>query len=973
MASDILKGLNRAQREAVTSEANVVQVLAPPGSGKTKTLTARVAYLLAHRQLQPWNIIVCTFTVRAASEMKERIRGFVGDECAKQLKLGTFHSIALRYLKQYGTHIGLQKDFGVADTADSRAIVKRIVKQNDLSMDANQARSKISSQKAKGIDAEEFARTRKNAEQQEFSQIYEEYQAMLEASNLLDYDDLLLRCCVLLRTKRECVKNVQALLIDEFQDTNNIQYDLMSLFAQERNAITIVGDPDQSIYGFRSAEIKNLSRMKEGWPDTLTINLEENYRSSGAILHAAQHIIEQDESRPPKRLQATHTFGLRPVLRKLPHAQAEAEWLVSEIKRLQALTGNMLQGSDFAVLLRSAALSRVIETALGQAGVPYRMVGGARFYDRVEIKLLLDYLRVIDTPGNGEALERIINVPARRIGEATVKALAEEARIKERTLWNHVEAVAQGRCRSKVKINEPAMLGLRKFVGIVLGGRKKIKAAADGPVPVVDILNLVIKKLSFEKYLSEHYKEDHETRWSYVEELLAQATEASDPARLQSLIEESTLPDISGLEQVAISAKDDALSLFLANIALTASSAGKAEEDGEQVQQLTISTIHAAKGLEWPVVFIPACYDGSIPHSRAEDHDEERRLLYVGMTRAQAVLYLSSPQRNSQREEAVLSTFIAQSGVSSFFEEHGPSIAMTEVTGLATTLRRERPAPATLAECKKGLDTDEDDYWPLTGELPLAELAKWDYGNAGGQATRPAAVYSSASITMQQQSDFPGAIAAAAPGFTSLKTKYEEAKEELTLAQMDRRAQQAKKLETEKPKGRKRQMEGQGTIASFFGKPTLSKQISETTSLGSSAAAKGPGMPAEPKRKRQAHQELDNVKAVRSEVVVERQNMLDHKVRTAPLLRQKSATSAQHSVPAAGYMFLSSSPPRPEDAEISTSATIPPFEEEDTENYAQARPATTLHTTSMQRVAPQKKTLGMRRSLHGWSARGGKG
>ncbi|KAK5109090.1 hypothetical protein LTR62_007547 [Meristemomyces frigidus] len=971
MAGQILSGLNSAQRDAVTSDADVVQVLAPPGSGKTKTLTARVAYLLAHRQLKPWNIIVCTFTVKAATEMKERIRKFVGDECAKQLKLGTFHSIALRYLKQYGVHIGLAKDFGVADTADSKAIVKRIIRQNDLSIDAGQARGRISTQKAKGIDSEQFARTCKSTEQQEFSQIYQDYQAMLDASELLDYDDLLLKCCTLLRTQRQCVANIEALLIDEFQDTNNIQYQLMSLFAQHRNVITIVGDPDQSIYGFRSAEIKNLSRMRESWPDTLTINLEENYRSSGAILLAAQHIIEQDEARPPKKLQATHAFGLRPILRKLPHAQAEAEWLVSEVKRLQTLTGNLLQPSDFAVLLRSAALSRVMEAALGQAGVPYRMVGGSRFYDRVEIKLLLDYLRVINTPTNSEALARIINVPARRVGETTVKALVEEARQHRTPLWIYIKAIAQGNRRSSTRIHETAMLGLRKFVGIILGGRAKAEANPSQPVAVVDVLNLVIKKLNFEKYLTEHYKEDHESRWSNVEELLAQATEASDPARLQSLLELSTLPAIDGVEQAELSTKDDALSVFLANIALTTTSLEKAEADGEKVSQLTISTIHAAKGLEWPVVFIPACYDGSIPHSRAEDNDEERRLLYVGMTRAQAVLYLSSPARNSQREEAVQSTFLNQPGVISFFEEHGPSISFAATKGLATTLGRDCPTQSELETCKKILDRDEDNYWPLNGEAPFTELAKADGIGFGMQNMQPATVFISTNTTMQQAANFPGAGLASAPGFTSLKTRFEEAREELSLAQVDKRAKSAKVIEGDKSKGRKRQIEGQGSIATFFGKPTLVKQSSSVGSLGSMDPTDD--LVSEPlsKRLRPPLQDVANRGSERIRTGQGRRNLLQHKVRNAPLLQRPSTRVEDSGAPCSAYMFLSSSPTRQEE---DLTAAEPSYEvvRDDREDAAQVRSATTFHTTTMQKIAPQRKTLGMRRSLQGWSARGDK-
>ncbi|EMC94732.1 hypothetical protein BAUCODRAFT_25859 [Baudoinia panamericana UAMH 10762] len=822
MESDILDGLNAAQRTAVTSDADVLQVLAPPGSGKTKTLTARVAWLLGDRQLKPWNIIVCTFTVKAASEMKQRITNFVGEECAKQLRLGTFHSVAVRYLRRYGQLIGLNKDFGIADASDSKAIIKRIIKQQGLTIDDGPSRSRISAQKARGINSQRYAQAAKKADQ-EFLQVYQEYEATLVASNLLDYDDLILRCCDLLRAHPDCVANVEALLIDEFQDTNTIQYELMALFAQRRNVITIVGDPDQSIYGFRSAEIQNLNRMTKQWPDTLTINLEENYRSSGAILHAAQHIIEQDTDRPPKKLQATHTFGLRPVLRKLPSAPAEAAWLVAEVKRLMALTGDLLQPSDFAVLLRSAALSRVIESALGKEGVPYRMIGGTKFYDRIEVKTLIDYLRVIATPDNSEAVERVINVPPRRIGDASVESLHKEARKLNISLWRLVLDTAQGRSKPTTKLPSSTMKGLESFADVVLTCRKKL-ANAEGAC-LIELINTVLKKLSYQDWLKKKYPDDHDTRWTNVEELLAQATDASESGRMQAEFENHSPTPAVEQEPLTL---NDALSAFLANIALTTSSAEKTEHEGQPTQQLTLSTIHAAKGLEWPVVFIPACYDGSIPHSRAEDHDEERRLLYVGMTRAQAVLYLSTPLKDSQRAETCTSKFLTEPGVARFFEEHGPAIAGRDVQGLARTLHRTCPDTAAIRATAQFLARDQDNYWPLDGEEPPEERDKWNYGRqstisaAFGGFQAASSVLTNAA-TAGQQHVLSTANATTQPGFVSCRDRYQEALGEAQLKKVDKRAEeQARASAANKPKGRKRQMEGQGTLSSFFGKPDAS-------------------------------------------------------------------------------------------------------------------------------------------------------
>ncbi|KAF2486691.1 P-loop containing nucleoside triphosphate hydrolase protein [Neohortaea acidophila] len=968
---DLLHGLNAAQKAAVTSDAAVLQVLAPPGSGKTKTLTARVAYLIAHRSLKPWNIITCTFTRKAANEMKERIRTFVGEEHAKQIKLGTFHAIAVQYLRQYGQHIGLGKDFGIADSSDSKAVLKRIIKRNSFTIEPGAALSRISSQKVRGINSEQLALKAKHIEQQEFAQIFAEYETELKASNLLDYDDLLLQCCFLMTTHPQCVSNVEAVLIDEFQDTNTTQYDLMRLFAQKRNMITIVGDPDQSIYSFRSAEIQNLTRMKEHWPDTLTINLEENYRSSGAILHAAQNIIEQDESRPPKKLQATHGLGLCPVLRKLPTAAAEATWLVSEIQRMCALSGKVVNPSDCAVLLRSAALSRMIEAALSKAGVPYRMVGGVRFFERAEVKLVLDYLRVINQPDNNEAVERIINVPSRRIGDATIKGLLNEAKAKSTSFWTFIREVSQGKCRSKTKLAAPAEKGLASFVNIILSGRRKLTSVDSDKVSVVDLINLVIKKADLQAYLKNHYENEYEARWSNIEELMALAADACDPDKVRAMMQEETLPAIDGFEQRAPT-EEDALSIFLANVALTASAEEKKAdgEESEPVQQVTISTIHSAKGLEWPVVFIPACFDGSIPHSRSDDNDEERRLLYVGMTRAQAMLYLSCPIKNTQREDTTMSSFLTQPGVGSFFEEHGPSMSFATATGLATTLKRDRPSHDAFQDGKKSLERDEDDYWPLNGEEPPAERAKWDYGRAENPlpafgTTRPASWMSVSAVSMGQEG-FSSASATMSAGFVSVKDKYDELVERDRLAAIDKRSQVRRKESVEASKGRKRQIEGQGCISTFF-----AKRRAVATDLEQERDKSF--YTREPASVQPALRDISNLGVHRNvhSQSLEQNPLSKHKLRNAPYRAPTTTTQVQSSD--RGYVFLSSSPTKTEEEENQPSEkSICNGTERDVDPVKQA---STFHTTSVQSLqqnAVRGRRLGVRPSFNGWANRGRK-
>lgn len=652
----ILHGLNAAQYAAVSSPSSVLQILAPPGSGKTKTLTSRVAFLLSHCGYKPWNILCLTFTIKSAREMRDRIAKLLGNGLESRLILGTFHSVCRRYLVSYGHLIGLRKGFGIADTSDSSSIIKRIVKRQRLNIDPKKAQSRISSSKSKGIRPADLIQKESksnNVDHQEFYIVYEAYETQLYSSNLLDYDDLLLKCVDLLRQHSECVSNVEFVLIDEFQDTNTVQYDLIGLFAARNNRITCVGDPDQSIYGWRSAEIKNLARMQAQYPDTLVIHLEDNYRSSGAILLAAAEIIKQDDARPSRPILPTHCPGTSPVLRKLPSAEIEAKWIVSEILRVIGMTGKLLTYADFAILLRSASLSRHIESAMGKDGIPYRMVGGQKFFDRIEIKILLDYLRVISQPKNNDALARIINVPSRGVGLTTVKALLEEAEGKASNLWTLVRDTIQGHAKPKSKISKQAERSLSLFVNIILTVRNKLLDPVDPHSPK-DLLKLLIKKIELRGYLEKSYEDNHEARWANVEELLVQASDytLSKSHNSAKLGDEEMLPEIEGLEQKTGNAAEDLLSKFLANVALaTELQTEEKTIQGEVVtqSQVTISTIHAAKGLEWPAVFIPSAYDGSIPHSRAEDTNEERRLLYVAMTRAQALLYISCPIKNSQR------------------------------------------------------------------------------------------------------------------------------------------------------------------------------------------------------------------------------------------------------------------------------------------------------------------------------------
>ncbi|KAG0644684.1 P-loop containing nucleoside triphosphate hydrolase protein [Tuber brumale] len=717
----ILAGLNDAQRLAVTNPSFVVQILAPPGSGKTRTLTSRVAWLLCPPlSLDPRNVIVATFTVKAAREMKERISELVGNGVEGRLVLGTFHSIARKYLVKYGHLVDISPGWGIADSGDSLGIVKRIIKRRKSPLDPSQVRSRISHFKARNSSptadalppprsaAIQSAQARvRDISTEDFAQIFEDYQAALEASNLLDYDDLLLRCLELLKHNPECVSNVEAVLIDEFQDTNLVQFELVKLLAWKRERITIVGDPDQSIYGFRAAEIRNLSRMVRAYPQTLVVHLEQNYRSSASILLAALEVIEQDHNRPKKPLTPTHAVGARPVLRRIPSAFLEASWIVSEVQRVRAMTGGMVDLGDIAILVRSANLTRNIETNFVKAGVAYKMVGGFRFYDRVEIKTLLDYLRIVQNPGNNDALTRIVNTPTRKVGDTTIKALLDEADKRAKSMWEIIRTGLGGIWKD-VRIAKAAEKGLSDFMGIILSTQKQLEEDNQGK-GLVDVVEFLMRRIGYEDYLRRSYPEDFDARWSNVSELLSQAQEVE---RLDD--DEDTLPDIDGLPQSQIeqSRLQLVLDRFLSNTAL----ANEVKGDNETVRQkqVTISTIHASKGLEWPMVFIPAVYQGSIPHSRAEDTDEERRLLYVAMTRAQALLYMSCPVRNSQKDKTKLSQFLTHRSLHPLLNSRGPTLGFSSVQSVSRILGRECPSEVQIqiAVDKSGVESTLDDQFP---------------------------------------------------------------------------------------------------------------------------------------------------------------------------------------------------------------------------------------------------------------------
>lgn len=614
------------------------------------------------------------------------------------------------------------------------------------------------------------------------------------------------------------------------------------------------------------------------------------------------------------------------------------------------------------------------------------VLGGLKFYDRVEIKTLLDYLRVINQPENNDSLARIINTPSRRIGDATIKSLLEEADKKKTTMWSLILGAVQGRQNTTTKLQKPAEQSLSKLVNIILTARKKVTDSDQ--TTTVDLIRYIMEKTDYEKWLEDHHGDVTKARWDNVQELITQANDFQD--LISSGYEDEALPEIEGLEQED---DDNHLSRFLANVALNAE-VNKDDTEGPATAQVTISTIHAAKGLEWPVVFIPAVYEGSIPHSRAEDPNEERRLLYVAMTRAKALLYMSVPIKNSQSEQTTLCPFVSPSSLNRLLEKKGPALGSSTVQSIAQILRRGCPTARSIAESCSQLRSIEDDLFPEDGEEDKHPKSRFEtnseFSNYNmGQAQKRRKVELGRSMSDVEQvpernwkptfsTTMDRASSFTAPSMTS-KTGFVSAGSHLQVLN-EQSINAPPVVEKEKPKARKttsKVASNQGNLMAFLGKPepiveplSLPTKMSKKQVVTSQASAPVPIT---------FNQARTSTSLPESHGIAP--DLAFHRVGPSKFGSRLKPTREPESHPRNDYVFLSSSPPRPAKPSIQETPAEPPKPLGLTSKpplMSLIRPAlsthTTTHTTSMDKLGAHKKTLGVKRRVDGgWENRSNKG
>ncbi|AJE02035.1 ATP-dependent helicase [Geobacter pickeringii] len=625
---DLLKNLNPPQKEAVLHGEGPLLVLAGAGSGKTRVIVHRIAHLILERGVPPWQVLAVTFTNKAAGEMRERVERLVGGGDAPLI--ATFHSTCARILRREGHHLGYDPAFAIYDDKDAEKLLKEVIASLGLDEKRYPARSfaaAIDDCKNRGIPPEEIPAGDHGGEV--LAKVYGGYQERLKKCNALDFGDLVMQTVRLFEEHPDVLRKFldrwRWILVDEYQDTNPIQYRLVRLLAGERRNLCVVGDDDQSIYRWRGADIRNILDFEQDFPGVVTVKLEQNYRSTQNILNAAGRVVAKNRGRKAKTLWSDNPPGERIVYRRLADEREEARFVCREIEKHVRRGGDL---RDVAVFYRTNAQSRVMEDAMVADAIPYHMVGGMRFYERLEVKDILAYLRVLANPADEISLRRIINVPARGIGHATVDKVAELAARKGYILADALREAATGGLLAA---------GPRgKIAGFVQLMERFASLAEE--VPLAELASRIIEETGYAARLKEERTDEANDRLDNLQEL------------------------VSAMEEFARTSEEKGLAPFLEQVSLVSD---LERSDGRR-ESATLMTLHAAKGLEFPLVFMIGMEEKLFPHVRSLDDpegmEEERRLCYVGMTRAKERLFLTNARRRrlfGQDQVNMPSRFIA--------------------------------------------------------------------------------------------------------------------------------------------------------------------------------------------------------------------------------------------------------------------------------------------------------------------------
>ncbi|MEH7334064.1 DNA helicase PcrA [Neobacillus drentensis] len=616
LTDKLLNGLNPEQQSAVKATDGPLLLMAGAGSGKTRVLTHRIAYLIVEKRVNPYNILAITFTNKAAREMKERIGKMMGG-AAEEIWISTFHSMCVRILRRDIDRMGFNRNFTILDTTDQQSVIKGILKEKNLDpkkFDPRALLGAISSAKNELIDPEEYAKTAGGFFEQTVSEVYTEYQKRLRKNQALDFDDLIMTTIQLFQRVPEVLeyyqRKFQYIHVDEYQDTNRAQYMLVKMLAMRFKNLCVVGDSDQSIYRWRGADIANILSFEKDYPNASVILLEQNYRSTKRILLAANKVIENNLNRKAKNLWTENPEGNKIVYYRADSEQSEAQFVAGKIKELTR--DDKIKLTDIAILYRTNAQSRVMEEVLLKSNIGYSIVGGTKFYDRKEIKDMLAYLRLISNPDDDISLQRIINVPKRGIGSTSFDKIANFAAMHDISIYQALDSIELIGVSPKIT---KAAIEFRDLIRNYTNMQEFLS--------VTELVEEVLDKTGYKEMLKAEKSLEAQSRLENLEELLSVTKNFEDTNEDKSLI------------------------AFLTDLALVAD-IDSLDEEGEKADSITLMTLHSAKGLEFPVVFLIGMEEGVFPHSRSlmeeAEMEEERRLAYVGITRAEQSLFLTNAQ-----------------------------------------------------------------------------------------------------------------------------------------------------------------------------------------------------------------------------------------------------------------------------------------------------------------------------------------